>query len=688
MHSKNKMNGIYILLTILLYFGMLLLVARLTGRHSDNDAFFRGNRRSPWYIVSFGMIGASLSGVTFVSVPGMVRGIDMTYMQTCFGFFIGYLIIAHVLLPLYYRLNLTSIYTYLGDRIGKHAYKTGASFFLLSKIIGAAARLYLVCLILQHYVFDAFHIPFAATVIGIVLLIWLYTRRSGIRTIVWTDSLQTLCLLLALGLILYEVSGQLNLDFPGLVHAIRENEHSRIFVFDDWHSKQNFFKQFFSGIFITIVMTGLDQDMMQKNLSCKNLHEAQKNMYCYGISFVPVNFLFLSLGILLLLFASQLNIPLPAAGDEILPLFAAEGHLGFAVLIFFTIGIIAAAFSSADSALTALTTSFCIDIAGISHLSGKEAERRRKLVHFCISVLFIGFILLFKAVNNKSVIDAIYTIASYTYGPLLGLFAFGLFTPMRPRDRFVPYIAIASPLLCYAIDRLVFTSTGYQFGYEMLMFNGFLTFMGLTCLSIKQRIMEILSAEFVVSNTKVEKCPQDNLPEYAFIGRSNVGKSSLINMLTKRPKLAMTSSTPGKTLLINHFLINKEWYLVDLPGYGYASRGKKQVEKIQQIIEDYILEREQMTNLFVLIDCRLEPQKIDLEFMEWLGENGVPFSIIFTKADKLTNGKVKDNVNKYLKKLTEQWEELPPHFVSSSEKKTGRQEILDYIDSINQSLKA
>lgn len=308
------MNGIYILLTILLYFGILLLVARLTGRHSDNDAFFRGNRRSPWYIVSFGMIGASLSGVTFVSVPGMVRGIDMTYMQTCFGFFIGYLIIAHVLLPLYYRLNLTSIYTYLGDRIGRHAYKTGASFFLLSKIIGAAARLYLVCLILQHYVFDAFHIPFAATVIGIVLLIWLYTRRSGIRTIVWTDSLQTLCLLLALGLILYEVSGQLNLDFPGLVHAIRENEHSRIFVFDDWHSKQNFFKQFFSGIFITIVMTGLDQDMMQKNLSCKNLREAQKNMYCYGISFVPVNFLFLSLGILLLLFASQLNIPLPAAG--------------------------------------------------------------------------------------------------------------------------------------------------------------------------------------------------------------------------------------------------------------------------------------------------------------------------------------------------------------------------------------
>lgn len=481
------MNGIYILLTIVIYFGLLLLVSRLTSRNSGNDAFFRGNRCSPWYVVSFGMVGASLSGVTFVSVPGMVRGIDMTYMQTCFGFFFGYLIIAHVLLPLYYKLNLTTIYTYLGDRIGKYSYKTGASFFLLSKMIGAAARLYLVCLILQHYVFDEYHIPFVVTAVGIVILIWLYTRRSGIRTIVWTDSVQTLCLLLALGLILYEVTKQLDLDFSGVVQTIKENEHSRIFVFDDRQSKQNFFKQFFSGIFITIVMTGLDQDMMQKNLSCKNLREAQKNMYCYGISFVPVNFLFLSLGILLLLLASRMNITLPAAGDDILPLFAAEGRLGFAVLVFFTIGIIAAAFSSADSALTALTTSFCIDIIGIGNRPKEEAERTRKVVHFFISVVFIGFILLFKAVNNKSVIDAIYIIASYTYGPLLGLFVFGLFTKMQPRDRFVPYVAIASPLLCYAIDRMVYAYTGYQFGYEMLMFNGLLTFMGLVCLSIKKK---------------------------------------------------------------------------------------------------------------------------------------------------------------------------------------------------------
>ena len=485
--------SLLMLLTLVGYFCVLLWMSRRTRGHSDNDAFFRAGRQSPWWMVGFGMIGASISGVSFISVPGWAATTGMTYLQMCAGFFFGYLVVAFVLLPVYYRLRLTSIYAYLGQRFGGEARRTGALFFLLSKLTGAAARLYLVCVVLCGFLFPGLDSGPGGTALFmgvctlVLVLIWLYTRRSGLFAIVRTDALQTFCLLLALGLILYEVSGQLDLDFPGLVHAIRENEHSRIFVFDDWHSKQNFFKQFFSGIFITIVMTGLDQDMMQKNLSCKNLREAQKNMYCYGISFVPVNFLFLSLGILLLLFASQLNIPLPAAGDEILPLFAAEGHLGFAVLIFFTIGIIAAAFSSADSALTALTTSFCIDIAGISHLSGKEAERRRKLVHFCISVLFIGFILLFKAVNNKSVIDAIYTIASYTYGPLLGLFAFGLFTPMRPRDRFVTYIAIASPLLCYAIDRLVFTSTGYQFGYEMLMFNGFLTFMGLTCLSIKTK---------------------------------------------------------------------------------------------------------------------------------------------------------------------------------------------------------
>lgn len=482
------MNGLFILITILVYFGVLLTISKLTsGKHTDNDAFFRGNRQSPWYIVSFGMIGASLSGVTFVSVPGMVRYIDMTYMQTCIGFFFGYIVIALVLLPLYYRLNLTSIYSYLGQRFGRHSYKTGASFFLLSKMLGAAARLYLVCLILQHYVFAAYGVPFAATAIGTVILIWLYTRRSGIRTIVWTDSLQTFCLLAALALIIYNVMNILDLNLSQTIDTIRNSEHSRIFVSDDWQSKQNFFKQFFSGIFITIVMTGLDQDMMQKNLSCRNLHEAQKNMYCYGISFVPVNLLFLSLGILLLIAAPQLGIELPAKGDDILPLFAAEGYLGSTVLILFTIGIIAAAFSSADSALAALTTSFCIDILGTEKQTEQKAAATRRKVHLLICTAFVACILAFEAIGSQSVIDTIYVLASYTYGPLLGLFVFGLFTKKIPTDRFVPYVAIASPVVCYLIDWGTSTATGYKFGYEMLMLNGLLTFMGLLALSVKNK---------------------------------------------------------------------------------------------------------------------------------------------------------------------------------------------------------
>ena len=482
------MNGLFILITILVYFGVLLTISKLTsGKHTDNDAFFRGNRQSPWYIVSFGMIGASLSGVTFVSVPGMVRYIDMTYMQTCIGFFFGYIVIALILLPLYYRLNLTSIYSYLGQRFGRHSYKTGASFFLLSKMLGAAARLYLVCLILQHYVFAAYGVPFAATAIGTVILIWLYTRRSGIRTIVWTDSLQTFCLLAALALIIYNVMNILDLNLSQTIDTIRNSEHSRIFVFDDWQSKQNFFKQFFSGIFITIVMTGLDQDMMQKNLSCRNLHEAQKNMYCYGISFVPVNLLFLSLGILLLIAAPQLGIELPAKGDDILPLFAAEGYLGPTVLVLFTIGIIAAAFSSADSALAALTTSFCIDILGTEKQTEQKAAATRRKVHLLICTAFVACILAFEAIGSQSVIDTIYVLASYTYGPLLGLFVFGLFTKKIPTDRFVPYVAIASPVVCYLIDWGTSTATGYKFGYEMLMLNGLLTFMGLLALSVKNK---------------------------------------------------------------------------------------------------------------------------------------------------------------------------------------------------------
>ena len=485
------MNSYYILLTIALYFGILLIIARITGRKGgSNAAFFKGENKSPWYIVSFGMIGASISGVTFVSVPGMVRGIDMTYMQTVFGFFFGYLIVAHVLLPLYYKLNLTSIYTYLGTRIGNRAYKTGASFFLLSRLVGAAAKLYLVCLILYTYVFQHWNVPFWIIAAVTVFLIWLYTKKSGIKTIIWTDTVLTFCLLAALILIIVETAQILHLDFGGVVSTIQHNEHFRIFEFNDWQSRQNFFKQFFSGIFIVIVMTGLDQDMMQKNLSCKNLKEAQKNMYCYGFSFIPVNFLFLCLGILLLVLGQSMNLTLPALADDILPMFAAQGYLGPSVLILFSIGIIAASFSSSDSALTSLTTSFCVDILGIGKESEEVATRKRRRVHFGMSIALVLVIIIFQIVNNKSVIDAIYTIASYTYGPLLGLFAFGLFTRLQPRDKYVPYVAVASPVICYTISSLVEEHTGYKFGYEMLMFNGALTFAGLLLISQKNKLKQ------------------------------------------------------------------------------------------------------------------------------------------------------------------------------------------------------
>lgn len=470
---------------------MLLLIARLTGRgtQSGSDAaFFRGENKSPWYIVSFGMIGASISGVTFVSVPGMVRGMDMTYMQTVFGFFFGYLIVAHVLLPLYYRLNLTSIYSYLGTRIGVRAYRTGSFFFLLSRMLGTAAKLYLVCLILHTYIFGSMGIPFWVIATGSVALVWVYTHKSGIKTIVWTDTLQTFCLIAALVCIIFFTVQKLETGWDGLVQTICGSPHSRIFVFDDWMSRQNFFKQFLSGIFIVIVMTGLDQDMMQKNLSCRNLREAKKNMYCYGFSFIPLNFLFLCLGILLLTLAGQMNLSLPAINDDILPMFATQGYLGQVVAILFTIGIIAAAFSNSDSALTAMTTSVCVDLLNTNKDTKETAHRHRGKVHLMLSVALIFFICLVGALDSKSVIDAIYIIASYTYGPLLGMFAFGLFTRRTTKDRWVPFIAIAAPLLCYILDRFTVHYYGYKFGYELLMLNGALTFAGMYALSSNKLI--------------------------------------------------------------------------------------------------------------------------------------------------------------------------------------------------------
>ena len=459
---------------ILGYFAVLFAISRLTARRATNDTFFRGNRQSPWYMVAFGMVGASISGVTFVSVPGMVTSIDMTYMQTCLGFILGYFAVAFILLPLYYRLNLTTIYSYLGKRLGPRAYKTGASFFLLSKMTGAVVRFYVVCMILQQFVCDEMGIPFVVTVSAMVALIWLYTRGGGIKTLVWTDTFQTICLFSALLLIIYKVIGALDLSVGEAFTAIVQNEHSRIFVFDDWMSRQNFWKQFLSGVFIVIVMTGLDQDMMQKNLTCKTLREAQKDMCTYGFAFVPANMLFMALGVLLMLLAQKQNVALPAMGDELLPMFAATGALGQSVVVLFSLGIVAASFSSADSALTAMTTSFCVDIK-----EKADDEKLRKRVHIGMAVIFATLILIVDAVNSTSVIDAIYILCSYTYGPLLGLFAYGLLTKRGVNDRVVPYIAIASPLICFVLDKTVASTTGYQFGYELLMLNGLLTFLGL-----------------------------------------------------------------------------------------------------------------------------------------------------------------------------------------------------------------
>ena len=463
-----------IIATILVYFTVLMIFSRLTSRRANNETFFRADRRSPWYMVAFGMVGASISGITFVSVPGMVMRGDMTYIQTCLGFIVGYIAIACFLLPVYYRLNLTTIYSYLRERLGMSSYRTGAWFFIVSKMTGAAVRFYVVCIILQRFVLDALDVPFVLTVVVMVGLIWLYTRNGGIKTLVWTDTFQTTSMFMALLLIIYTVVGRLDMDVWEAVRAVAGDSRSRIFMFDDWGSTQNFWKQFVSGAFIAIVMTGLDQDMMQKNLTCKTLAEARKDVCTYGFAFVPANILFLSLGVLLIRLAQQEGVALPSKGDELLPMFAATGALGLTVVVLFALGVVAASFSSADSALTALTTSFCVDICG---RPGDECLRRR--VHVGMALVFAVFILVFRMLNSTSVIDAIYVLCGYTYGPLLGLFAYGLFTRRGVLDAAVPWIALVSPVACLAIDTLTSRCLGYKFGYELLMLNGMITFTGL-----------------------------------------------------------------------------------------------------------------------------------------------------------------------------------------------------------------
>ncbi|WP_439183037.1 sodium:solute symporter [Carboxylicivirga taeanensis] len=467
------MNPVLTAFIISGYFGLLILISFLTSKKADNDTFFRGNKQSPWYIVSIGMIGASLSGVTFISVPGWVASTNLTYMQMVFGYFLGYLVIAHILLPLYYRLNLTSIYTYLEKRFGFWSYKSGAYLFILSRTIGASARLYLMANVLQITVFDAFNISFEVTVLVTILLIWLYTFRGGIKTIIWTDTLQTLFMLLSVGITVVVIAKTMNLSFSGLISAVSDSQFSQIFEFSDLSSKQHFIKQFFSGAFITIVMTGLDQDMMQKNLTCRNLKDAQKNMFWYGFSFVPVNLLFLSLGVLLFMFAASQGIAIPERSDDLFPIIATGGYLPKIVGIFFMLGLVAAAYSSADSALTSLTTSFSVDILGVEKKNQAVAKKLRFKVHIGFSILLAVVILLFRAFNNDSVISTVFNLAGYTYGPLLGLYAFGLFTKLQVRDYLVPFIAILSPVIIGLLDY------NFTIGFEKLIYNGAIAFIGL-----------------------------------------------------------------------------------------------------------------------------------------------------------------------------------------------------------------
>lgn len=461
-----------------------MLISYLTSKGDSNTDFFKAGKQSPWYLVAFGMIGASLSGVTFISVPGWIEASSFSYFQVVLGYTVGYAVIGLVLLPLYYKLNLTSIYTYLEGRFGNYSYKTGASFFLLSRIIGASFRLYLVANVLQLLVFDEMGVPFFVTVTLTILLIWLYTFKAGIKTIVWTDTLQTLFMLIAVGVAIYFVSDEMGLDAGALVNLISESTLSKIFFFDDWKSGDFFVKQFISGAFIAIVMTGLDQDMMQKNLTCRNLKDAQKNMFWFTIVLTIVNLLFLGLGLLLTVYASQNGID--AHKDELFPTIAVNSGLGVGLAIVFLLGLIAAAYSSADSALTSLTTSFSIDILEIEKkYDPLKQVAVRKRIHVLMSAVLIVVIIIFKyVIADATVIAKLFTFAGYTYGPLLGLYAFGLFTRWNIKDTYVPLIAILSPILAYFIS-LFSASLGFEFGFFILILNGALTFLGLILIRVR-----------------------------------------------------------------------------------------------------------------------------------------------------------------------------------------------------------
>ena len=477
------MNSFLLLSILLGYFVILMGIARLTKGKEDNQTFFIANRSAPWYLVAFGMIGASLSGVTFISVPGWVEVSGFSYFQMVLGYIVGYFLIGVVLLPLYYKYKLTSIYTYLSTRFGVRTYKTGASFFVLSRIVGASFRLYLVSSVLQWVIFDQMGVPFWVTVVATICLIWLYTHKSGIKTIIWTDVLQTLCMLIALGLSLCYIMASLEID--SLFGWLGQQDNAQIFYFDDYKSPYFFWKQFISGALIAIVMTGLDQDMMQKNLACRSLRDAQKNMFWFTVVLTIVNFVYLLLGALLTSYAIANGIE--AKGDELFPIVATQSQLGLGLSIVFLLGLIAAAYSSADSALTSLTTSISIDLLDIEkRLQTDQQEYTRKQVHLMVSVVLILVILAFNyVITDKSVIAKLFEFAGYTYGPLLGLYAFGILTRAQLRDRWVPWVAVSTPIMGYWISQSSLQAYGFDFGFFILALNGALCFFGLLLIRAK-----------------------------------------------------------------------------------------------------------------------------------------------------------------------------------------------------------
>lgn len=481
------MTPVAVIITMAAYFAVMLAIGWFSSRGADNTGFFNGGRKAPWWVVAVAMIGAPMSGVTYVSVPGMVGvgGTAMGYMQMVLGFFVGYLVIAFVLTPVFFRMNMVSIYQYLEDRFGVSSHKTGAWFFFISKILGAAVRLYLVCVTLQLMVFEPLGLPFILNVVISMAIVLMYTFRGGVKSVIWTDTLKTVCMIVSIVLAIVFIAKDLGLDFSGMVKTIRESGYSKVFFFDDVNHPEYFWKQFLAGIFTVVAMTGLDQDLMQRTMASRNARDSKKNLITSGLMQIPVIFLFLCLGALMYIFAGQKGIA--EVGDTLFPAVATGGYLPVIVGVLFVIGLVSCAYSAGGSALTALTTSFTVDIIGTSGKSEEKVTSTRKKVHLVMAVLMGVVIVVFYLLNTKSVIDAVYKLASYTYGPILGMFAFGIFCKREVRDKWVPLVAVIAPVLCFILqsnsDRWF---GGYKFSYELILLNALFTVIGL-CLLIKPK---------------------------------------------------------------------------------------------------------------------------------------------------------------------------------------------------------